>query len=73
MIKVKLKSFEELEKLGFVHFTSNSGGIILTDGKNTFKFFDKNCFKQTFTVADTDKVIDKDAYNSLKNLINEID
>ena len=72
--KYKLKSKEVLEKEGKIYFHSPSDkSFILTDGDGTFKHFDCNCFKKTFTVAESDKIIEPETFKALKSLFEEIE
>lgn len=72
--KYKLKSKETLEKMGRVYFESPSDkSLILTDGKEVFKHFPPDCFKKTYSIAESDKILEPEMFKRLKDLFEEID
>ena len=71
--RVRLKPLSELQKKGYVYsYLPASGTYVLTDGF-TFKSFNHDCFKSTFTVCEDDKTIGKEVYDQLKDCFVEVE
>jgi len=74
LLRLRLKPREQLEKEGKIYFQSPSDkSLILTDGNEVFKHFDANCFKKIYTVADSEKIIDRETYEALKDLFEKVE
>ena len=71
--KVRLKPFDELEKMGRVYSKSHLGNkIILTNGNGCYKVFDSNSLESVFTVTSTIKMISLEEYEAYHELFIEV-
>lgn len=62
-LKVRLKSREELEKLGFIYeVLKHSDKVILTNKKHSWKSVAFKDMDQVFVVSDDMKVLSEDEY-----------
>ena len=74
LLRLRLKSKEQLEKEGKIYSQSSSNNsFVLTDGNSVFKQFDPDCFQKVYTVADSEKLIDRESYEALKDLFDEVE
>lgn len=71
-MRVKLKSFSELTKLGYV-YRITSEGVILSNKEGCWRSFPSNCFESEFEVTDEKKTISKHEYESLSDLFEIIE
>lgn len=72
MKKVKLKSYKELEKEGYIYH-NDGNRLVITNGKGSYKVLPPNAFDIEFTVAESEDVISEKEFICLKNLFQNVE
>jgi hypothetical protein len=76
MRRVRLKSYEELKKSGYVYSTLyQANKVVLTNGMDSWKTFDIDSLNKEFVVDDNIKVLSNEELETFKELfvLEEID